>query len=260
MILETVVDRSRRMKIAIVDDEPPARAKLRRFLEDLPNIEIVLQAADGRSALTLIAAQPPDAVFLDIQMPGLSGLEVAASLPAGVAVVFTTAYDEYAVRAFDINAVDYLLKPVTRERLIASVERLRLRLSRGESGRQRQGLLGALHGLQPVAGHWLVPQRSGLARVDLSAIECIAAADNYIELHSAQRSYLDRVSFAAFLAHPAAAGFVQVHRSFAINLAHIAAVAPLAKGDAELTLTSGRRVRLSRRFRDALRGTLPARP
>ncbi|HSI57961.1 MAG TPA: LytTR family DNA-binding domain-containing protein [Ideonella sp.] len=240
------------MKLLLADDEPPARAKLRRFLEPLDDVVLVGEAADGDETLRLVGETAPDAVLLDIQMPGRSGLEVAAALPPGVMVVFTTAYDEFALRAFELNAVDYLLKPFTRERLHGCVERLRQRLAPPEREQQRQGLLNALHSLQPVPGHWMVALQGALRRVPLAEVEVVEAADNYIELHTAHKSWLDRTTLSAFLAHPAAAGFVRVHRSFAVQLAQVARIEPLAKGDAMLTMVSGRGVRVSRRFRDAL--------
>lgn len=248
------------MKLLIVDDEPPARAKLRRFLADMPGVQLAGEAADGEAALAIITAQPLDAVLLDIQMPGMSGLELAAMLPPAVLVAFTTAYDQFAVNAFELNAVDYLLKPFTRERLLACVERLQERLSMPARAQQRQGLLAALHSLQPMPGHWMVSHRGALHRVPLADIEAVVAADNYVELHTASASWLDRTTLAAFLAHPAASGFVRVHRSAAVNVTHIARVAPLAKGDAELTTVGGRSVRVSRRYRDGLLASSPRPP
>jgi two-component system LytT family response regulator len=240
------------MKVLLVDDEPPARAKLRRFLADLPGIELVGDAGDGAAALALVAATSPDAVLLDIQMPGMTGLEVAAALPPGVLVAFTTAYDEYAVRAFELNAVDYVLKPATRERVQACIERLRQRMPARDA--QRHGLLAALHDLQPLHGHWMVQHRGALHRIALADVEVVEAAGNYVELHTASASWLDRVTLAAFLAHAGTGDFVRVHRSCAVNVLRIARVAPLPKGDAALTTDSGRTVRVSRRYRDALVG------
>ena len=240
------------MKLLVVDDEPPARAKLRRFLSDLPGVELAGEAGDGAQALALAASTPVDAVLLDIQMPGMSGLEAAVALPPGILVAFVTAYDEFAVRAFELNAVDYVLKPYTRERLAACVERLRQRLPADARERQRQGLLAALHELQPVPGHWMVAHRGALHRIALADVEAVEAADNYVELHTASASWLDRVTLAAFLAHPAAHDFVRVHRSWAVNVLRVARIAPLPKGDAELTTEAGRTVRVSRRFREAL--------
>ena len=248
------------MNLLLVDDEQPALAKLRRFLADEADVRIVAEAADGAAALAAVEAHAVDAVLLDIQMPARSGFEVAAALPAHVLVAFTTAYDEYAVQAFELNAVDYLLKPFTRERLAACVARLRARLAPPERAQQRQRLTTALHALQPVADHWLVADRGEMRRVPLADVECVSAADNYIELHAATATWLDRTTLAAFLAHPAARRFVRVHRSCAVQPARVLALEPLGSGDAQLRLASGRCIRLSRRYRDEWLAALAARP
>jgi len=246
------------VNVLLVDDEAPALAKLRRFLADDPSIHVAGEAADGDAALAFATARPDavDAVLLDIQMPGRTGLEVAAALPPHVLVAFVTAFDEHAVQAFELNAVDYLLKPFTRERLAACIGRLRERLAPPERAQQRQRLATALHALQPVADHWLVADRGELRRVPLAEIDYVAAADNYIELHSGTATWLDRTTLAAFLAHPAARGFVRVHRSCAVQPARVAALEPLGSGDAQLRLASGQVIRLSRRYRDEWMKTL----
>ena len=240
------------MNLLVVDDEAPALAKLRRFLADDAGVRVVAEAADGDQALAFVEAAPDavDAVLLDIQMPGRSGLEIAAALPPHVLVAFTTAFDEFAVQAFELNAVDYLLKPFTRERLAACVARLRARLAPPERAQQRQRLTTALHALQPVADHWLVADRGEMRRVPLADLECVSAADNYIELRSATATWLDRTTLAAFLAHPVAARFVRVHRSCAVQPSQVLALEPMGSGDAQLRLASGRCIRLSRRYRD----------
>lgn len=245
------------MKLLIVDDEPPARAKLRRLLADLPGISAVIEAGDAVEALTRITQDAPDAALLDIQMPGMSGLELALALPEAMACAFSTAFDQYAVRAFELNAVDYLLKPFTPQRLAETVQRLQQRLT-VPSPQHRGSLLNALQQMQPVPAHWLVPQRGGgLLRLPLATVERVAAADNYIELYALSGTapptcHLDRRTLMDFLAHPAAQGFVRVHRSHAVNAMHIVALAPLPRGEAELTLSSGAKVRVSRGFRTDL--------
>ena len=248
------------MKLLIVDDEPPARAKLRRLLQTLPGITALIEAGDAVEALDLIARERPDAAILDIQMPGQSGLELALALPEGMVCAFSTAFDQYAVQAFELNAVDYLLKPFTAERLAETVLRLQQRLAQPRAP-QRGALLTALQQLQPVAAHWLVPRPSrdggGLMKLALASVEWVAAADNYIELHvpSAEPSqcHLARHTLADFLAHPATQGlFLRVHRSHAVNTAHIVAIAALPRGEAELSLSSGHRLRVSRGYRAGL--------
>lgn len=240
------------MKLLLVDDEPQARAKLRRFLADVPELQVVGEAGDGVEALALLQHTPADAVLLDIQMPRLDGLATAAALPEGVLVAFTTAYDQFAVTAFELNAVDYLLKPITRERLTACVHKLQRQLAPAERAQQRSGLLAALHGLQPIEGHWMVLHRGALHRVALAEVDCVEAEDNYVWLHTAAQSWLDRCTLAAFLAQPAGRGFVRVHRSAAVNLRRIVRIEPLARGDAQVLTEGGRTVRVSRRFRDEL--------
>lgn len=252
------------LRVLIVDDEPPARAKLRRLLAAQPGISLLAEeAGDADAALRLVQAQRPDAVFLDIQMPGRSGLELALDLPEGTLCVFCTAFDQHAVRAFDLHAVDYLLKPFTPERLAESVQRLlqRRRLLAAASAVRpvaeapRQAWLSALQQIQPVPGHWLVPQRgaAGLFKLPLAEVEWVAAADNYIELHAPPACHLDRCTLADFLAHASVQGrFLRVHRSHAVNPAYIVGLATLARGEAELSMRSGVKLRVSRGYRAQL--------
>lgn len=242
------------MRLLIVDDEPPALAKLRRLLQAMPEVSWLGEAGDGEQALALLQRERVDAVLLDIQMPGLSGLELAVQLQRqwpGLQIAFCTAYDEHALRAFDLNAVDYLLKPYTPERLAQTVQRLAARLA--QPAPTQGTLLGALQQLQPVAAHWLVLRQGSLHKLPLAEVEWVAAADNYIELHAPPQRYLERRSLAAFLEHPAAAGFVRVHRCHAVNAAHIQAIAPLPHGEASLTLSSGQQLRVSRSYRPRLK-------
>lgn len=242
------------MRLMIVDDEPPARARLRRLLAGLPRVALVAEAGDADEALALAAAQKPDAALLDIQLPGtLNGLELAAALPEGMACAFSTAFDAHALRAFELNAVDYLLKPYTGERLAETLARLRQRLQ-AAAPQPRSTLSSSLAQAQPLAGHWLVPRRGGgLQRVALAEVAWVAAADNYIELHAPPACHLDRRTLAEFLAHPASAGrFLRIHRSHAVNRDFIQALAPLARGEALVTLAGGTQLRVSRGYREAL--------
>lgn len=241
------------IKLLIVDDEPPARAKLRRLLSAMPGIGPVLEAGNAAEALALIEQHRPDAALLDIEMPGQSGLELALALPEGMVCAFSTAFDQFAVRAFELNAVDYLLKPFTRERLAETMQRLHARLASSDRASQRGGLLAALQQLQPLSGHWLVSRRGvGLMKLPLASVEWVAAADNYIELHAPPACHLDRRTLSDFLTHPAAFGFLRVHRSHAVNPAHIIAMAPLPRGELQLTVSSGQRLRVSRGYRGEL--------
>lgn len=227
------------MRVLIVDDEAPARERLRRLLLAFEDVHVVGEARDGEEALLQVAALAPDAVFLDVQMPGASGLDVAASLPEPPpALVFVTAHDRYAVQAFDSAALDYLLKPVEPDRLARAVQRLRASPRIAE-----RASVGALQ--------LLVAERGRIHVVSCADIEWLQAADNYVELQLGGRSLLMRRTLAGLLRDLGPA-FVQVHRSAAVALAAVQTVRPRERGDAVVVLASGAQVPCSRQYRAAL--------
>ncbi len=236
-------------RVLIVDDETPARDKLRRWLAEQPDLQLVGEAADGLSAAQAIEALAPDWVFLDIQMPGLSGLEVAAQFDPESAplLVFVTAFDEHAIKAFELNAVDYLLKPYDRDRLRKTLERLR--------GRGAGASPAAVRAARTQAGtseRLLVPVGEGLQLIAADSIHWLEADDNYVHVHTAQARYLLRRTLADLLAQLGEQRFARIHKSTAVNVAEIRSLAPLFKGDHEITLRGGAVLRLSRRFKDDL--------
>ncbi|MFB9241201.1 response regulator [Massilia antarctica] len=234
------------MRILIVDDERPARDKLRKLLEQEADVKAIAEARDGVDAMQQIAAFAPDALFLDIQMPEVSGLELAASLPAPAPlIVFATAFDEYALKAFDTNAIDYLLKPYDQARLQRALERLRERL-----------LARSAQPLPPFAGEHalrqlLVTERGVTRVIRVDQIGWIETADNYVVLHTAGEQPLMRQTLAGLL-DKLGPGFVRCHRRAAVQLAWIARVEALDKGDCELVLRDGARVPCSRQYRAAV--------
>ena len=228
------------MRVLIVDDEAPARAKLRRMLAAFDDVQVVGEADGGAQALAQAAALAPDVLFLDVQMPEVSGLDVAASLPDGPAVVFVTAFDRYALAAFDAAAVDYLLKPVEPQRLAQAVQRLR---------RHAGGAARAAGTPPPV--QLLIPDRGRVHVVRCADIEWLQAADNYVSVHALGRALLLRRTFAGLLADLGPA-FVRTHRSSAVALAQVRAVHAREKGDATVVLASGAEVACSRAYRAGL--------
>jgi two-component system, LytTR family, response regulator len=235
------------MRLLIVDDERPARERLRRMLGQEAGIDAIEEAVDGIDALAKIEASRPDAIFLDIRMPELSGLELAASLPQPAPlVVFVTAFDEYALRAFDANAIDYLLKPFDAPRLQRALVRLRERL-RSAAPSAPLPALGDAHRVNKL----LVPERAGSRVVPVADIQWIETADNYVVLHTAQGQPLLRQALTHLLAQ-LGERFVRCHRRAAVQVALIEHVAPLDKGDCELVLRSGLRVPCSRQYRQAV--------
>ena len=230
------------MRVLIVDDEPAARAKLRRLLAAEPDVAELLEAADAPSALALTQtlAAAPDLALLDIEMPGGNGVQLAGALrEAGVrCVIFSTAHAEHALQAFELAALDYLLKPYTAERLGAALARVRETLARPAT---------------PVGEWWVDGER-----VLLADVQWISAADNYVELHLPARSLLERATLAEALQRPGwAARFLRVHRSHAVNPAHVQRVQRLPSGEAMLTLASGEALRVSRGYRAALDAFAP---
>ena len=225
------------MRVLIVDDEAPARAKLRRMLAASADVDVVGEAAGGAEAITLATALAPDVLFVDVQMPEVDGFDVAASVPDdGPALVFVTAYDRYALQAFDARATDYLLKPVEPERLARTLERLRRRA--GAAPRER--------GAPPEC--LLIPDRGRTHVVRRAEIDWLEAADNYVTVHAGNRALLMRRTLAGLL-DDLGPDFVRCHRSAAVPLRRIASVRPRDKGDATLVLDNGAEVACSRQYR-----------
>ena len=229
------------LRLLVVDDEPPARARLRRLLSAMDGVRVVGEAADGLQALALAAELQPDALLLDVQMPEVGGLDVAASLPdGGPAVVFVTAHEAYALQAFEAAAVDYLMKPVDPARLAKAVARLRLR---------------RLPTAQPPAARLVVAERGQLQVIDRADVLWLQAADNYVEVHTTVRMHLLRRTFDGLLA-ALGPGFVRIHRSRAVALGAVTGVDAAGKGDATVSLRDGSRVACSRTFRSGLQQAL----
>lgn len=232
------------MRILIVDDERPARDKLRRLLEAESDVTAVAEARDGVEALEQIDAFKPDVAFLDIQMPEVNGIELAASLPAPAPlIVFATAFDRYAIQAFDANAIDYLLKPYDQARLHRAMERVRQRLRSPvplppfDSGHQIR--------------HLLVTERGVTRVIRVDQVQWIETADNYVVLHTAAEKPLMRQTLAGLL-DKLAPRFVRCHRRAAVQLEWIDSVMALDKGDCELVLRGGARVPCSRQYKAAV--------
>lgn len=232
------------MRILIVDDEAPARARLRRLLAGIGDVQVVGEAADAVDALRLVDALAPELLLLDVQMPGASGLDLAASLPDPAPdIVFVSAHDQYALQAFAVAALDYLLKPVGATQLGRALER----------HRRRSGIAGPL--VRPAPSRLLIPDRGRTHVIALSDVLWLGAADNYVEVHTADRSRLLRRTLAAMLGD-LGDGFVRCHRSAAVALAQVQAVQPRDNGDALVLLHGGQTVPCSRNHRAELMARL----
>lgn len=239
------------IRAVIADDEAPAREKLERWVAQQLDMTMVGSAEDGLSAAQHIDQLRPDVAFLDVQMPTLSGLQVAAQLEPSSAplIVFVTAFDEHAVKAFELNAVDYLLKPYDLDRFARTVHRVRERLNAHESGAAAVAI-GRIQA--PVCQRLLVPDGERLQLIDAASVEWLQADDNYVHVHTASRAYLLRRTLQDLLSQLGDQLFVRIHKSTAVNLGSIGSLTPLFKGDYEIHLRNGRILRLSRRYREAL--------
>ncbi|MDX2121665.1 MAG: LytTR family DNA-binding domain-containing protein [Gemmatimonadota bacterium] len=250
-----------RLRVLVVDDEPLAREGLRDLLAAEPATEVVGEAGTGLEALAFLAAQPVDLVFLDISMPELDGLGVAAELlrPGGPMIVFVTAYSEHAVRAFELNAVDYLLKPFDLARLQASVARVRERRQAGGGaglGERLEEMLAELRRRNGYAERVLVRDDGRIHFVALEEIEWMEAADNYVRLHAGDRQHLVRETMGRLEQRLDPARFARIHRSTIVNLSRIRHLEPTFNGEYVVVLRSGARLTLSRTYRDAVKGRL----
>jgi len=239
------------IRILIADDEKPARDKLARSLGEHADTQVVGLCCSGAEAARDIAQARPDVAFLDIQMPEMTGLEVAAQLEVEDAplIVFVTAFDEHAVRAFELNAVDYLLKPYDRERLAQALDRVRGRL---HDKAARRGAVATARSQVGCPERLLVPEGQALRLIDTSLIESLEADDNYVHVRTRGKTYLLRRTLQDLLLQLGEQQFVRIHKSAAVNLSAVQSFTPLFKGDYDVKLVSGHELRMSRRFKDAL--------
>jgi two-component system LytT family response regulator len=242
------------LKVVIVDDEPLAREGLRTLLAGDAQVEVVAECADGQAAVDAIRRLRPDIVFLDVQMPDVDGFDVLRALAGEPlpAVVFVTAYDKYALRAFDVHAVDYLLKPFHDERFAEALARAKSR--RGEDMNDRIARL--LDERKPKIMRVLVKTGGRVLFIRADEIDWIEAADYYVKLHVAGKVHMLRESMAALEARLDPELFFRVHRSAIVNLERVRELQPFSRREHVLVLRDGTRLRLTRSRRERLAALL----
>lgn len=264
------------LRVLVVDDEPLARERIVGLLDEQKDVEVVAECATGRQAIDAIRAHAPDVVFLDVQMPGLTGLDVAQALdPAEMpAIVFVTAYDEHAVRAFELHALDYLLKPFADRRFDEALRRARARIESQRLLEEFSDRVSALlTGRAPVAAPATRADRDGTRPADqglerlvvrdgersillpVEEIDWIEAANYYVVVHAATRTYVIRDTLAA-LERELDPRFVRVHRSTIVNLDRVVEFQRLFHGDFAVLLADGTDLKLSRTYRGAVEARL----
>jgi two-component system LytT family response regulator len=245
------------VRVLIVDDEAPARRKVRAHLADAAGVDVVGEAASGPEALEAIRALRPDLVFLDVQMPGMTGFEVieAVGPEAMPAVVFVTAFDEFAVEAFEVQAVDYLMKPFHADRFRQALSRALDRIARREEPRESLARLleGLLKKAPREAQRLLVRDGERIFFVPLREVVRLSADGNYVQVHTARgQRHLLRETLARLEARLDPERFARIHRSEIVNVDFVAEVQPSFHGDYTVRLKTGDEVRLSRRYQDRL--------
>ena len=241
--------------ILIVDDERPARQKIRRLLADRSEVSAIFEAADGATALRIISDERPDLVFLDVQMPGMTGADVVRALPAELTphVVFVTAFDQYAVEAFDLSAVDYLLKPFDRERFERALGRAREALAARERREDLDRVLRLIAERRPEPADRLVVEDKGRTVLVATAdVERVEAERNYVRLYAPPAAYRMRETLQALEQRLDPRRFVRIARGTIVNLDRVRELRPAGHGDSDVLLRSGATVRLSRRYRSSV--------
>jgi two-component system, LytTR family, response regulator len=234
-----------RLRVAIVDDEALARAVLREYLTPIADVEIVAECANGFEAVKVVSELHPDLLFLDVQMPKLDGFEVLELVGRDVAVVFVTAYDQYAIRAFDVHAVDYLLKPYSPERLAEALVRARTRLERGERAPVAE-LVAAGRPSAGRGGRVLVRDGPRVHVLAMARIDYVQAQDDYVSFRCEGKDYLKEQTLAQAEASLDQTRFVRIHRSYLLNLDRLARVETDERENRFAILTDGRKLPVSR--------------
>jgi DNA-binding LytR/AlgR family response regulator len=246
-----------KLRTLVVDDEAPARERLKRFLASMEDVEVIGEATDGVQAVELIESESPDLVLLDIQMPELDGFGVVEALEEPPPVVFVTAYDEYAIRAFEVCALDYLLKPFSHQRLAAAIGRARDQIA-GERGVDAR--LGSLLESLTAAGRYMtrlaVRDRERIRVLDAGELDWIGIRDEQVLVHVGQDAYPIRRTLSELEARLDPACFFRAHRSAIVNLDRVREIVPWFKGSHILRLSTGVEVDLSRAQARSLRKIL----
>jgi two-component system, LytTR family, response regulator len=250
-----------RIRAIIVDDEPLAREGVRMHLETAADVESVGEAESGEEAVVLIETERPDLMFLDVQMPGLDGFGVldavgAATMPV---TVFATAYDEFALRAFDAHAIDYILKPYDAERFHKALDRARMHIAgrrRAEMDQRLGSLLNELRSRGQYTERLVVRSGGRIVILRVAEVDWVEAASNYVRLHAGNREYLLRETMTALEAKLNPAEFVRIHRSTIVRVDRIRELEPLFQGDYVVILEDGTRLTSSRGYRERLQELL----
>jgi two-component system LytT family response regulator len=247
--------------VLLVDDEPLAREMIREMLKDDPEAEVVSECVNGREAIEAIQEHNPDLIFLDVQMPEIGGFEVLEALKSVHVphVIFVTAYDQYAVRAFEVHALDYLLKPFDRERFDSAWRRAKLHILATRNGEMDQRILAILEELKAGSKYLerLVIKSGGrVFFLDTDDIDWIEAEGNYVSVHTGKKSHLLRETISSLEAQLDPKKFLRIHRSSIVKIDRIKELQPWFHGEYRVILLDGTQLTLSRNYRENLQEAL----
>lgn len=250
-----------KIRTIIVDDEPLARRGIRAQLENERDFDVIADCRNGQEAVQAIAAQSPDLVFLDVQMPEVDGFGVVDAIGPDrmPAVIFVTAYDRYALRAFEVHALDYLLKPFDDDRFAAALQRARQHIERkdlDDLGKRLQGLLDDLQPRTRYADRLVIKSAGRIFFLSVSEIDWIEAADNYVRLHAGAEAHLLRETMNNLEKKLDPNEFLRIHRSRMVNIQRVKELRPLFRGEYDLLLKDGTRLETGRGYRDRIQKLL----
>jgi two-component system, LytTR family, response regulator len=248
---------TKKLRVIIVDDEPPARNKIRELIKSEQDVEIVDECTNGREAVQSITSNSPDLVFLDIQMPELDGFGVIEAIGPEQfpAVIFVTAYDQYAVQAFEVHAIDYLLKPFDRQRFQTALNRVKDHLQSNrhdDLNQQLDSLLRQLKGPKKQAERFVVKSGGRVFFLKNDEIDWIEAAGNYVRLHVGNETHLLRETMSAIQKKLDPALFIRIHRSTFVNIEKIKELQPWFHGEYVVIMRDGTQLTMSRSYRSNL--------
>jgi two-component system, LytTR family, response regulator len=251
------------IRVVVADDQPMARERLVSLLSAEPGVEVAGVASSGLEAVDCIRHQAPDLVFLDLQMPGMDGFGVieAIGVERMPATVFVTAFDEYAVRAFEVQALDYLLKPFGRQRFQSALARARRHLERERQGEMAGRLAELLQMRRPGEGRERILVKSGgrVSFIEIDSIDWVEAEGNYVRLHAGDQVHLMRETMNGLVERIGAQQFFRIHRSRIVNVKKVKELLIAGGGDYQVVLFDGTKLGLSRLYRDALQEQLTKR-
>jgi two-component system LytT family response regulator len=238
----------KRIRTVIIEDETPAREILKHYLKDIPEIDVIAECADGFAGLKSISNLKPELVFLDIQMPRLTGFELLEVMTEKPAIIFTTAYDQYAIKAFEMNAIDYLLKPFPKERLGTAVKKAaeKIRRTKDEGSGFSQNLIEKLPVPASPLNRIVVRKGNAINLITVDQLKYIEAQDDYVMIHHSSGKALKQQSMKYFEENLPAKDFVRVHRAYIVKVTEIKRIEPYGKDNHVAILNSGEKLPVSR--------------